>query len=251
LVRLLGITEGPEPGQLRTVSLRDALGRARTFVKPSKVARKDLLTLVDMRDGTVHAAENAEVEERLVVAFVEQAEEFLDDLGRDRSAFWGLHAEVVDALLADASNKVTYRVQLKLAAARANLERRYGGESAEVLNVVAKLARPTGLGVSHETAECPACEYTGIAAGDHDVEWDYDREGDLFPAVPAVWFTADGFACRVCGLRLDSTAELEAAEMSSRWEVEDADPWQFMQVHHDDDEQYEAWREGLRLGREE
>ena len=63
LSRLLGITGGKtSPRPLRTVGLWNALKRARTFVT-SKVAEQDLRTLADMRDGTVHAAENAEVEQ--------------------------------------------------------------------------------------------------------------------------------------------------------------------------------------------
>lgn len=254
---LLGIADGrTSPSRLRTVGLWSALKRARTFVT-SKVTEQDLRTLADMRDGTVHAAENAEVEERLVAAFVQQADEFLDDLARDRAAFWGAHAAVVDALLADASDKLAYRVGLKIAAASANLEVRYGAERPEVLNFVAGLARPRASDLTTELAECPACAYTAVATGEHELRWDYEPQpGDWGPddvpvGLPAVWFSADGLTCPVCGLRLDSLAEIEAAGMSSRWELPDEDPEPYMPVHHDEDEQYEAWREGLRLGRDE
>jgi hypothetical protein len=48
LLRLLGITEGQPPGQLRTVGLRDALDRVKVFVN-SRASDADLKTLVDMR----------------------------------------------------------------------------------------------------------------------------------------------------------------------------------------------------------
>src|SRR5215471_19857392 len=79
LLWLLGITEGKPPRQLRTVGLRDVLARVRMFVT-SRASDDDLRILVDMRDGTVHAAQNDEVEERLVVAFVQHADALLADL---------------------------------------------------------------------------------------------------------------------------------------------------------------------------
>ena len=49
--------------QVRTVSLRHALQRVKFFVV-SAASEIDLQMLVDLRDGTVHAAMNDEVEER-------------------------------------------------------------------------------------------------------------------------------------------------------------------------------------------
>lgn len=92
-----------------------------------------LRTLVDTRDGTVHAALDEEVEQRLLVAFVKHADALLADLGRDRAEFWGGQLAVVDALLAKAGNKVTRDLAVKLAAARAYFAERYGKEIAELL----------------------------------------------------------------------------------------------------------------------
>ncbi len=80
LLVLLGIKGGKPPRQLRTVGLRDALAHARVFV-PSRASDADLQTLADIRDGTVDSAQDDEVEERIVVAFVHQSDAFLEDLG--------------------------------------------------------------------------------------------------------------------------------------------------------------------------
>jgi len=87
LLWLLGIAERRAPRRLRTVGLRDALERTKAFVT-SSASDNDLRALVDMRDGSVHAAQNDEVEERLVVAFVQQADAFLADLRFPREVFW-------------------------------------------------------------------------------------------------------------------------------------------------------------------
>ena len=78
-----------------------------------------------MRNGVIHAAEGAEVEERILTAFVEQAEALLADFGRERGDFWKGQLSVVNELLAGATDKVRLRVQMKLAAAEAMLNRLY------------------------------------------------------------------------------------------------------------------------------
>ena len=118
LLGLLGMTSGTGSTYLRTVTLRDALARVRKIVT-STASVAALEMLVDMRDGTVHAAQNDELEERLVVTFVQHCDVLLEDLGADRNEFWGRQLTVVDALLADASDKVAHHVEVKLAAARA------------------------------------------------------------------------------------------------------------------------------------
>jgi hypothetical protein len=252
LLRLLGISEGKTPQPLRTVGLRGAHERAKRFVT-STASDHDLGILIGMRDGTVHAAQDDEVEERLVVAFVQYADAVLADLGRDRAAFWGGQLDVVDALLADASDKVAHRVGVKLAQALAAFERRYGEEPPEMLGFVRGLALPHALDGDQALADCPACESLGVADGEHEVEWGVEDDGS---PVGTVWFNAAKFACRVCGLQLERT-ELEPAAMKSRWEVEGADPAKF-EPYTDDagyegeaaDAAYEAWREDNRPWKE-
>jgi hypothetical protein len=97
------------------VGLAQSLKRVDRFVK-SKTDDRDLDTLVDMRNGVVHAAENVEVEERILAAFAQRTDVLLGDLGRDRKDFWGGQLTVVDALLKDASDKLAHRVEVRLAA---------------------------------------------------------------------------------------------------------------------------------------
>lgn len=251
LLRLLGISEGT-PRQLRTVGLRGAHDRTKRFIT-STASDGDLGILFDMRDGTVHAAQDDEVEERLVVAFVQYADAVLADLGRDRAVFWDGQLEVIDALLADASDKVAHRVGVNLAAARANFERQYGEVPEVLLDLVRRLANPQVFDDDQAPVECPACESLGVADGEHDVEWGFEDEGS---PIGTVWFTADGFTCHVCGLQLDSAAEFTAANMESRWEIEDADPAKYepsmdRAAYEEEaaDAACEAWREDQRLWR--
>src|SRR5258708_10222141 len=135
LVALLGISASTVPLRLRTVGLRDALNRMKIFIG-STVPEDDLQTLIDMRDGAIHAAETHEVEQRLVAAFVRQADALLADLNRDRAAFWGGYLEEVDTLLADATDRVAHSVSVKLAAARRNFAQKYGWMTEEMLTAI-------------------------------------------------------------------------------------------------------------------
>jgi hypothetical protein len=251
LLLLLGIAEGKPPRQLRTVGLRDALERVKVFVQ-SRAPDTDLRTLVDMRDGTVHAAQNEELEERLVVAFVQHANAFLEDVGRDRAEFWGDQLGVVDALVAEAADKTWRDVAVRIAGARADFGRRYHDAPAEVLQVVRQIAATSKLNREETRQECPACASQGVAWGDHEVDWDYepDEQGRHRATRGKVWFNALYFECSICGLRLEDPAELAAADLETRWPVPGADPNDY-DPGFDEDMLYEAMRDRERYEREE
>jgi hypothetical protein len=224
LLRLLGMVAGEPPRQLRTVGLRDALARVRMLVT-SQAAEPDLRMLVDMRDGTVHAAQDEQVEERLLAAFVQHADALIADLGRDRAEFWGGQLAVVDALLVDATDRVAHRVGVKLAEARANFQRRFGTVEPRDLEMALDMLVPDTSGSldagAEARADCPACGWSCYVYGTHFVQWDDDQDGNR---VGTVWFLADGLVCRFCGLHLDTAGEIKSAAMKSQWQIEDADP---------------------------
>jgi hypothetical protein len=141
LLQLLGLAKGGATRPLHTVGLRGALDRVRVFVTPP-VRWDDLLLLAGLRDGTVHAAANAEVETRLLVAFVGYADELLKDLDRDRKEFWGAQLAVVDALLANASDRVLHTVEVKIAEARAYFAERYENGLPGLVELVRQWAEP-------------------------------------------------------------------------------------------------------------
>jgi hypothetical protein len=253
LIGLLRIEGAGAPAKIRTVGLTEALSRIGRFVR-SKAARDDLQTLVDIRNGIVHAAQDTEVEERILTAFVQQADSLLEDLEEERSGFWGGQLSVVDALLRDASNKLAHRVEVRIAAAAAMLERRYATEGEAVVSALRTLSKSAPLTISQRFRACPVCDSHGIATGGHTVDWfpdDWDKEtGEVTNARGEVWFTAQKYHCPLCNLRLDSEAEIEQAELDTSWEIEDADwrdyesqNWQDYDPRDDDDADYEHRRE--------
>jgi hypothetical protein len=224
LLQLLGYAKSDPERLLRTVGLRDALERVKVFVIPH-VTWKDLLLLAGMRDGTVHAAMNDEVETRLLAAFAQYIGELLKDLDRDRADFWGDQLTVVDALLAHASDKLARDVAVKLAEADAYFHRNYGEVPTAVLESARVRFEADECKDDQMTDKCPVCGSLGLATGVHDVEWQTYGEGYRpIGAGLVVWFTPSVFECRVCRLRLNSLDEIVEAGMEPRWEHEGADP---------------------------
>jgi hypothetical protein len=188
------------------------------FFVASTANWEDLMSLADMRDGTVHAAADDEVAMKLVVAFVQHANSLVADLHRDQDQFWGSRLSVVNALLTRARDRVTYIVQVKMAAARVNF-RQY--RQPLVLQAVRQSVIAQPLGDSQAFAKCPVCSSLGIATGFCDAAigpWHDPSNKPLDPSVE-VEFTAESFACSVCGLRLTSSPEIEAAGMQRSWRV--------------------------------
>jgi hypothetical protein len=183
--------------------------------------------LIDLRDGVVHAALDEEVEERLLVAFVQHADAILADMSRPRTGFWGEQLDVVDALLADASDRVTHRVNVKLAQARAAFTKRYGEMPDELQDLIRRMAPRTGLS-DEAVADCPACGSVGVAEGEYWVDGDveFDHEGEPY-SWSVVKLTAEKFSCAQCDLRLSTQAELAAAGMQQVWEMPDLVPSDF------------------------
>lgn len=242
---LLGIA-GSDTAVVRTVGLMAALDRAERFVK-SRADKYDLRTLADMRNGTVHAAGDAEIEERILAAFLKHGDAILADLGRDRADFWDGQLPVVDALLLEASDKAAHRVEVRMTEAEAWLEQRCATDGEALVAAARKLSSSVPLADDQRFRTCPVCGSAGVATGEHGVEWepdDWDKDTGRVSHVDAqVWFTARSFRCPVCRLRLDSEAEIDKA-FDPVWQIEDADWRDYEPSYYDDsDAAYERWRE--------
>jgi hypothetical protein len=165
LLILLGVTDTTDQKLLRTVSLREALVRVRKLVR-STASATDLDTLVDMRDGAVHAAQSDEIEERLMMAFVQHADALIADLGIERSSFWGHQVDVVDALLIGIDDKIAARVEVKLAAAQARWNVRNKTEHPQLLGLIRQIAGTKNFfGPDQAPMLCPICECFGVTTG--------------------------------------------------------------------------------------
>lgn len=183
LIALLRLESAGVPVSVRTVGLSEALNRIGRFVR-SKASKDDLQTLIDLRNGIVHAAEHTEVEERILTAFVQQVDSLLTDFGGVREDFWDGQLAVVNALLADASDKLAHRVEVRFAAAEAMIERRYETEGESVIRALRALSKSAPLTADQRFRDCAVCGSDGIVTGEHTVKWnpdDSDKEASQGP----------------------------------------------------------------------
>jgi hypothetical protein len=176
LIGLLRIDGAGTAPVIRTIGLSEALSRLARFVKP-KAYREDLQTLADVRNGVVHAAEDADVEERILTALVQHTDTLLADLQCDRRDFWNGQLAVVDALLKDAIDKVAHRVAVRLAAAEAKAESRYAAEGEAVIKAIRAFSSSQPRTGNQQFLPCPACDYHGTSTGWHDIRWEARRLG--------------------------------------------------------------------------
>jgi hypothetical protein len=126
--------------------------------------------------------------------------------------FWGPHAQMVDALLDDLASELRQRVQVKLAAARTELERRFGSESEFVrATIVQQIENARSWQYSDETRpfECPVCGSGALVTGTNRVQTDYEQHSE-YPTEIVV-LDATLLVCEVCNLTLNGSEELDAA----------------------------------------
>jgi hypothetical protein len=204
---------------------------------------EDIQTLIDMRDGTIHTGNDNEVEERLVVAFIQYADTLLEDLGRRREWFWGNQLEVVDALLATSSDKAIRRAKIKLASAAANYQRIYSSISFDMQAAARWFAGNNEPDFNEDFVDCPACGSPVVANGYHWVEWDFEpqEDGNYRRIHGKVWFWPYSLDCAICHLSLSSHAELLAAGLQEQWLIENADPNEYEILGYDEKADLERW----------
>jgi hypothetical protein len=193
--------------QLRTVGLSGALDRMQTFIGPVSY-QEDLRRLTDMRNGSVHAAADVEVAMSIMVAFVPHVEALLGDLRRERRKFWGSWLKVADAITTRARDNLTHSVQVKLAAARATF-RQY--REPLVIQALQQVAEAQPLGPAEAYAECPACGSQGVSAIRVTESVKPREPGEATETSTEGSLVAESFACRICGLRLNSADEVATA----------------------------------------
>jgi hypothetical protein len=162
--------------------------------------------------------------EEMKVVFASCAKAVTEILGL-QAGFWGPHANMVDSLLDDLATELRQRVEVKLAAARTEFERRFGSETALFRSTLIRQiesARSWRYSDEVRPYECPVCGGGALIQGTNHVEVEYDRHTD-YPAETVV-LDATRFVCETCRLALDGADELEAVGIDPEIENEGVEP---------------------------
>lgn len=242
MLMLMSIPEA-KPKHLRTIGAREAIDRVRVFVS-STADMEAVARLVDLRDGLAHVGDEMEPDEEILLAFIQQSNSYIEDLGVDRNDYWGPNLSVVEELASAAGTKIDQRVRARVAASKARFLKVFAEMTPEMLTVMRSLA-PVFDPAECAAQTCPACGSLGVACGDFEVDWvpEYDKHGDIEYMAADITFHAASFECARCQLHLDNATEIAASGMAAAWELPDADPHLYEFDHWDQDLTYEAWRE--------
>lgn len=166
-------------------------------------------------------------------------------LNIDAQEFWGEHFQVIDAAINQQQDAIRQAVTAKLARAKIHFEQleALGDEArASVLSLI-EARRNNAVDNDEAVAvECPACHSPALATGESveevDVDWD---DGVPFAAGLFIEFIASEIKCDACGLHLENSAEIEAADHDTKWLNEEVDVDEWMADHYGDiDEGYWA-----------
>ncbi|WP_233437876.1 hypothetical protein [Agromyces laixinhei] len=221
------------PG-LKTASLSVVLSRLADLNAGFPVEKKRRDRIAAVRNGAVHVGAASEEARHVLLDCLAVIDFLLEQLGRDRNAFYGSDVATVNALAEDQQASVSTTVQMKLAKARNRLRRLedlLGQPSFDTTTSQRERERFTldpkdyVPGGTSMDADCPECASSGRLFGyvDVEAEVDWDVEplggGQYEPIAIGYWqpsFDPMVFFCAVCELVLDGQEELSTAGLPAR-----------------------------------
>lgn len=236
LIKLASGTADLKDPKLRTIGLLDSLTRVQTvFNEKFKLPNeKSLATIVNLRNGAVHASASKDASDVLddILTITNTLLRWLNYIP---AVFYGDQYATVQRLVLDKRDKRKQRLTAKMSRALnqlTELEARLGEQYYSVMKERREQAM-LSVDLDHYspfhstlTHDCPACHTeTGRLIGTvrAEPEWDYE-DGHSFVVGSALYFTPLAFWCNVCKLRTEGDLELEFAGIETDdIEVEDGE----------------------------
>jgi len=213
---------GVVSGDVHTLGGSQAFIRAFAIDPRLKPFKVHVQRVFQYRNGEAHMGVSGTEDTKIV--FTSCARVITEVFG-PLAEFWGPHANLVDSLLDELATELRQLVELKLAAARNEFERRFGSETYLVRSTLLQQiesARACRYSAEVRPYLCPACGNGALIQGINRVEAEYDRHTD-YPTV-TVLLDATRLVCDACRLVLDGADELEAAGIDREMENEGVDP---------------------------
>ena len=231
--------------KLRTVGLKQVLGRLDALLGSLPLDGKQRSRLTDTRNGAIHVG-TAEQSRYVLIDALTVCGLLLERLQRSPRSFYGEHEADVNGLLQTNRTEIGHQVAAKQAKARILLSRLQedmgetefeewasGRESGAEYDI-----EPNDFGsfgnMYAMNQECPECKWQGRLVGSvgvsREVEEEYDPvgEGDFVSVQRQECFSIDfdptDFVCNVCRLALSGHLELGAAGLpGARMDVDEMD----------------------------
>ncbi|MEU3787534.1 hypothetical protein [Streptomyces sp900129855] len=213
LLHFAGALSKP-PVRLRTIGASTAIGRLRKMdVLPqrqkSSSEADDLDGLIELRNGVAHLGTD-DVEDYLGT-FVATVDKLLQHLGQGGGSFWESWSDTVQVIEDDRADRLQRDVRLRMNQARQRFRTRFADLPEGAVDGVEQAVSERGLTVVEvgpeqalfqTLSQCPACGREAAA-----LFLAVDGDSPLFD----LELKAEGLLCGLCGFRLSSPEEIEAA----------------------------------------
>lgn len=221
------------PASIRTIGAKEVFSRCAQIVPKLKDYDVEMSLLADFRSGVLHLAEHEkEFTKKVFLPYLKFVKILLEAMKLSLSDYFGEFAQLVETSIKEATKEVDIKVERLIAKAKISFKERFEDVEAPVKrNIIKSIIDNYVLSqYEEELTECPACENDAVVTGSHEVtDWDvdFDRYGNPEGAYPIVKLYATSFRCNVCGLKLNTSEELESAGIDTIVRLENVNPADF------------------------
>lgn len=228
------------PGNIRTVGAKEVFNRCIQILPKLKDYEAEMILLADFRSGVLHLAEHEkEFVKKVFSPYLKFVKILCEAMNISMSDYFGEFHKLVDVSIKESTKQINIDVERSITKAKIDFQERFEGlEEVIKKNIVKSITDGYVLDKYDEALfECPVCKNDGVVAGTFHIEtWDvdFDRDGNPEGAYPVGKLYATSFNCNVCGLKLNTSEELEAAGIDTVVGVENIDPTDFYEPDFDD-----------------
>lgn len=196
---------------MRTISVTEAMDRARRVIDPYQEPGTEVRLLLEARNGIVHAGANARVQADVVLAEAGRyIAALLPHVDSTEATYWGDFAELVRTHTERRLTEIEGAYQRRTQTARDRFADLTAAMDEVQLGAFVTALEPSAASVDYSAfpVQCPACESTGEVFGGPSPNWEPDwdvADGMAYAAnayVDSITLDNAAFQCRVCGLTL-------------------------------------------------
>jgi hypothetical protein len=220
------------PWNIKTINATEVLQRCTQLHPGLNDFKGRLRLLAEFRNSAIHLGEVVEDERKEIFhEFLASTSLVVDAMAISREDFYGEFAKLVSAHLDESLTEVNRSTAETLARAKAEYNQKYGSlDPVHTRGIIKSVESGYHLrGYEDQRTICPACGNLSLLSGSINVDWDadFDDEGQPMGAYPIVTLSPLTLVCNLCGLSLNSSAELKATGIEGPIPIEDVDPKDF------------------------
>jgi len=240
------------PLKLRTIGIGECIDIAIEVGVPI-TDRSPADRFADHRNGVAHLGIGGMDEaDALLPGYLTLLTTLAVDLGISLDALFGEFREFATTQIAEHQAEVHRVLAGRVAQAQVRFKELYGSyddKAVANLREMAERATRTRASPDEQVVACPACDMPALGHGEVVIaawEPDYDNDGNVWNAYPALEYRPNELQCGVCHLHLDTTDLVLASKVFDTWEVSDEDYTEIMESYYDDlraDEEYQRRRD--------